>query len=280
MPADAPASTSSNPLRILHVISSLDARRGGTTAALLALVLAQIDARLRVSVVSTFSEGESDELANRMRQGGADVRLIGPTTQPLSRHPQITPPLEAMTRDADVVHIHALWEEIQHRAARAAERLNVPYLFTLHGMLDPWSLRQSRLKKQLYLMLRLRRDLNRAAAIHFTDETERDLTAPLKLRPPSIVERLIVDLSDFASPPPRGEFREKFPQVGDRPIVLFLSRLHPKKGLDLLLPAFVRAKLSDAVLVLAGPADDAYRAQLEAEAKSLDIASRVVFTGM
>src|SRR5881397_1940482 len=66
---------------------------------------------------------------NRMRQGGADVRLIGPTTQPLSRHPQIAATLEAMTRDADVVHIHALWEEIQHRAARAAQRLNVPYLF-------------------------------------------------------------------------------------------------------------------------------------------------------
>src|SRR4030095_9725268 len=122
---------------------------------------------------------------------------------------------------------------------RIAHAQRKPYTFTPHGMLDPWSLSQGRLKKQIYLALRLKRDLDQAAAIHSTAETEANLTASLNLAAPKIVERLIIDLSDFQPPLRRGQFRAKFAQqLGDRPFVLFMSRIHHKKGLDLLVPAF------------------------------------------
>jgi glycosyltransferase involved in cell wall biosynthesis len=238
---------------------------------------------LRVTIVSTHGPDFRDDIVHQLRSAGVGVILIGPTSRLLARHRQIKPVLRGLISQSDVVHIHGLWEEIQHQAATVARQRGVPYLITPHGMLDPWSLSQSAIKKRLYLALRLRHDLNNAAAIHFTDEVERDLTAPLKLTAPALVERLIIDLHDFASLPPRGQFRAKYRELltDDRPIVLFLGRLHHKKGLELLIPAMADVKPGNAVLVIAGPdSGDGYRARLEALARQQGIADRTLFTGM
>src|SRR5207237_6148022 len=108
-----------------------------------------------------------------------------------------------------VVHIHALWEEIQHQAARICRMKKVPYVVTPHGMLDPWSLNQSRLKKKLYLTWRGNRNLRGAAALHFTSATERDNARQLNVNRRAIVEPLGVDLREFESLPPRGSFRNR-----------------------------------------------------------------------
>jgi glycosyltransferase involved in cell wall biosynthesis len=156
-------------------------------------------------------------------------------------------------------------------------------------MLDPWSLRQSKWKKRLYMLWRLRRNLNRAAAIHFTTQIERDLAVPLKLKPPAVVETLGLDLKEFENLPPKGTFRAKYPQLGGRPIVLFLGRLHPGKGAEYLIPAFTHIvsprrhrgteAAADAVVVIAGPDSEGYRAKLEALVAGHGIGEQVVFTG-
>jgi glycosyltransferase involved in cell wall biosynthesis len=267
-------------MRILHVVPTIDPAQGGPISVLAGLAPAQVAAGMTVSVVATHTAGENVVLAERLRGAGVKVELVGPATGPLRRHPSLKPVVCAAVRAADVVHVHALWEEIQHQAARAAQRAGVPYLVTPHGMLDPWSLAQSRWKKKLYLAWRLRSNLRRARALHFTTKTEADLVAPLRLGPPSVVETLGVDFKEFEELPRPGAFRERYPAVGDKPVVLFLGRLHPKKGLDLLIPAFADAKLDDAVLVVAGPDADGYRAKLEAEVLARGLGSRVVFTGM
>src|SRR4051812_35768719 len=178
-------------MHILHVNSGVDPRQGGPTTAMLAMMHAQIDVGLKISVASTFGHDFESGAADQMKRIGADVHLIGPSTNLLAWHRDIKPTLRKLISTAEVVHIHGVWEEIQHQAARIAQAQGKPYMFTPHGMLDPWSLSQSRLKKQIYLALRLKRDLDQAAAMHFTDETERDLVAPLKIKAPTIVERLI-----------------------------------------------------------------------------------------
>jgi len=266
-------------MRVLHVISNIDPSLGGTSTALIALARAQRRAGLDVDVLSTFST-PSEATADELRRERIGVTLIGPTTNPLSRHPQIEPALREQVPRADVVHIHALWEEVQYRAARVARELGKPYVMTPHGMLDPWSLRQSKWKKRLYLALRLRANLNGATAIHYTSEIERDLAASLNLKPRTIVEPNGVDLAEFETLPPRGVFRAKHPMLGERPIVLFLSRIHPKKGLDLLIPQFARAAPVDTALVIAGPDADGYANEVRAIAERCGIRSRVLFTGM
>jgi glycosyltransferase involved in cell wall biosynthesis len=266
--------------RVLHVIPSIDPKLGGTTTALVGMAMAQKRAGLAVTVATMFHEGEDNSLGTAMQAEGITLHRIGPSTAFLQRHPDIVPTLSQLIPQHDVVHIHALWEEIQHQAARLSRKLKKPYVFTPHGMLDPWSLSQSRLKKTIYMMLRLRRNLNGAAAIHYTASTERDLVLPLKLKPKAIIEPNGIELGEFENLPDPGEFRAKFPAIGNRRIVLFLSRVHPKKGLDLLIPAWAKMRRDDAVLVIAGPDNDGYGPTLNAMIAQHGLEKDVIQTGI
>lgn len=248
--------------------------------ALAGLTGAQKRAGLDVDVAATFVASESTEQAATLQRQGIHAQAIGPARPPLRSHPDIKPTLKPLISSADIIHVHAIWEEIQHVAARLAVAAGKPYIFRPCGMLDPWSLRQSRLKKKIYMAWRLKRDLNRASAIHYTAETERDLASPLKLRPQAIVEPNGLNLSEFADLPAPEEFRRKFPQIGDRRIVLFLSRIHHKKGLDLLIPAFAQAKPDNTVLVIAGPDDQGYGATLNQLIDQHGIREHVLVPGL
>jgi glycosyltransferase involved in cell wall biosynthesis len=267
-------------MHVLHAISSIDPRDGGPPTALIGLATAQAAIGVKVSVVSTYTREGSKDAANRLTQAGVSVHLVGPAKGPLQRHPDLIKTLETAIASADVVHIHALWEDIQHQAAKLARKYRKPYLIRPCGMLDPWSLAQGRFKKRAYMALRLRRHLNLATALHFTTNAERDLTLRLKLRAPSIVEPNGIDLAEFQNLPPTGRFRARHRSIGDRSIVLFLSRLHYKKGVDLLIPAFAQANLANAVLVIAGPGESDYTAKLQQLAAQHNITDRIFFTGM
>ena len=267
-------------MNILHVCSNIDPAAGGTATVVLGLLRAQAKAGLKPRLVMTYPQACSPDFANRLESIGIPVDVIGPCGGKLNRHPAICPTLRKAMQMADIVHIHSVWEQIQHDAATQARKTGVPYIITPHGMLDPWSLRQGKWKKRLYLAWRLRRNLNGAAALHFTADVERDLTLPLKLKPQAIVEPNGIDLDEFNCLPARGTFRSKYPEIGNRPFVLFLSRLHPKKGLDVLIPAFAMGAPKETALVLAGPCSKEYRAELELLTQKYGINDRVIWTGM
>ena len=271
-------------MKVLHVISGLDPENGGPTFALMGMAAAQAAAGLKVSVLATWQIQSGFPLAQQLRDKGVAVDLIGQATGKLSRHPDLAGAVDRSVGEAGVVHIHALWEEIQHQTARAAQRRDVPYVVTPHGMLSPWSRAQgtvvNRWGKKLYLAARLRANLDRAAMIHFTTGAERDLVAPLGLKAPALVETIGLDLEEFRDLPPRGAFRAQHPEVANRPMVLLLSRLSPQKGLDRLIPAFAKLARPEAVLVLAGPDYDGYGEVVRRLVRENAIESRVLFAGM
>jgi glycosyltransferase involved in cell wall biosynthesis len=267
-------------MNVLHVCSSIDPRSGGPVEALRGLTTAQVEAGLAVKVVATWRREDELKLADALRERGVLLSLIGPCWGPLGWHRHMKSIVKEAMKQVSVVHIHGLWEEIQHRAARLALQLGKPYLIRPCGMLDPWSLGQGRWKKALYLRFRLRRDLNQAAALHFTTQTECDLTRPLGLRSTPLIEPNGISLDEFADLPRRGSFRSRHGIASDRSILLFLSRLHHKKGLDLLLPAVAQLPDREVLIVLAGPDHDGYRGFLEAEIARLGLTGRVLFTGM
>lgn len=267
-------------MRVLHLVSSLDPRAGGPPKALVGLANAQVQQGLDVMVLCTTRPGDEPDYVDLLKARGTEVTLVGPTRTPLELHPDLKKAIERSVKKADIVHIHGIWEQLQHLGALCARKQGVPYIIRPCGMLDPWSLRQSRWRKRAYLALRLRRDLNSAAAIHYTTPRERELADPLGLKPPAIVEPNGIDLSEFENLPPAGTFRSQHPQIGDRPMLLFLGRLHHKKGPDILIEAFAQAALPDAVLVLAGPGEDSYVAQLKALVAKHNLEDRVIFTGM
>jgi glycosyltransferase involved in cell wall biosynthesis len=269
-------------MRVVHVIPDLDPSSGGPAAGVLVLTehLAQLGAM--VTVASSWRGEAPPTAAEAMRRVGVLVELVGPARWPLYGHPAMPGLLTRLVGDADIVHIHALWEDIQHQAAVASRRLGKPYIFRSCGMLAPWSLRRSWLKKKLYMAWRLRRDLNGAAALHYTADAARDGAKVLGLRPPALVVPNGVNLREFDPLPPRGFLRHRYPALADRPVVLFLGRIHPKKGLDLLIPAFAQMRSTaaiDAVLVITGPDNTGYQAAVQKMVGDHHLGDRVIFTG-
>jgi len=187
--------------------------------------------------------------------------------------------------DADVVHLHTPWSIGNLQLARILRWLAKPYVVTIHGMLDDWSMAQRSLKKRLFLALAGRRFLESAAMVHFTAEQERAQAIrwiPAAAARTAVIP-LVFELGPYDNLPGPELAREAFPPCGgDEPTVLFLSRLHHKKGVELLIDA--AAVLHDRgrrfQLLIAGPGDDAYRATLAVRAESLGLAERVHFLGM
>jgi glycosyltransferase involved in cell wall biosynthesis len=180
----------------------------------------------------------------------------------------------------DIVHIHALFSYAAAPAAFCAQRSHVPYLVRPLGTLNRWGMMHRRPGlKQVSFRLIETPILRDASLIHFTSEQERSEAMDLAIRTPSVVIPNPLPSSPAACP--RGAFREKYPQLADRRILLFLSRFDRKKGLDLLLEAFakVHAKAPDVALVLAGGGDPSFIAELRAQAERLGVASDVFWPG-
>jgi len=186
---------------------------------------------------------------------------------------------------ADIVHLHTPWGPSNLQVARTARAAHLPYVVTPHGMLDDWSMKQNRLKKKTFLATVGRRFLESAARIHFTAESE--LAQATRWIPAagdrcSIVP-LIVDLTAFQHLPGPEPALAKYPAIdsGKRSI-LFLSRLHPKKGIEFLIEAAAMlANNSDSFQVLiAGPGDPSYVESLRQLVAKHALADRIHFLGM
>lgn len=249
---------------ILHVCNGLDPRRdGGMVPSILGMTgaLARRSGGVRI-VTPTPSTVE----AARIPDG---VTLDGPDSD-----------LEAAVRAASVVHIHGLWQGHGRRAAREATRARVPYLIASHGMADPWALRQKRWKKLAYAALVENRNLRGAACLHaLTGPEVGHLRRMAPFAPVALVPNG-VDLAAFTRLPDRSDFEEEFPELRGRFVLLFFSRVHKKKGLDLLAPALARVKkeFPQAHLLVAG-IDDGALAPFLQQAESLGIRDRITYVG-
>jgi glycosyltransferase involved in cell wall biosynthesis len=190
---------------------------------------------------------------------------------------------ETAIRGAHVLHLHTPWELSNLPLASAANRMRIPYVVSIHGMLDEWSLRQKWLKKRLFLALIGRRFLAGSARVHCAAAAELTQVSRF-LRPGSgVVLAYPIDLSDFADLPGTERSLREYPELaGDTPRILFLSRLHPKKRPDLVIEAVARLDGADqpCQLIMAGPGEPAYVAALRQLAHQRGLGRRVLFTGM
>jgi len=177
----------------------------------------------------------------------------------------------------ELLHIHALFSYPSTSAMAQARWAGVPYILRSIGQLSPWSLAQSRGRKRLLLRLIERRNLQQAAALHFTTSAERDEAAALGLAPPSLVLPLGVRGPD----PPVDPARSAHSSAAVR--FLFLSRLHPKKQLENLLDALalVQRHRPEAIweLAIAGDGEPRYVAALHERSRALGIGARCRWLG-
>ncbi len=272
-------------MRILHVIPSVNPALGGPTQVVLNLVKALRKISVDAEIVTTNDCGSTlleVPLSKRVDYYGIPVWFL----------PRFSPPLKefifswALTTwlwkhlaDYDLVDTHYLFSYAPTCAAAIARQRGIPYTVRTMGQLAPWALAQGRWKKQLYLRLLERRNLNRAAVVHCTSAGEAADVQHCGVTSPVVTVPLGVDPQPWI-PDAAARVRHRYGIPHDVPIVLFLSRLHYKKRPDLLLQAL--HWLGDRCpwhCVLAGSGDPDYTNYLMAQITELHIGDRVTMTG-
>ncbi len=221
-----------------------------------------------------------------------EIYSVGPAIgrSPLSRYryaPGMVPWLRMRARDYDAVIISGVWRYAARGAMRALVGGPVPYFVFTHGMLDPWFKKAkpwTHWGKQLSWLVSEGPLLRNAKNVLFTTQEEMQLANNSFW--PYHVDGLVVGYgtSDVQGNPleQMAAFRAALPLLADRRFLLFLSRIHPKKGCDLLIEAFADTAALDPTLdlVVAGPDQVGLVSGLQARAKALGIGSRVHFPGM
>jgi len=187
--------------------------------------------------------------------------------------------------DYDRVIVNGIWQYLSFAAWRRYAGSSIPYYVFPHGMLDPWfkeTFPLKHFKKWLYWPWAEYRVLRDAAAVIFTCEEER-LQARKSFwlyRARENVSPLGVEASPI-SPNAKSEFLSRYPQLQNTRNFLFLGRLHPKKGCDILLDAFAGLSSRESTsLILAGPDQIGWETDLRKQVERLNLTSRVIFTGM
>jgi len=180
---------------------------------------------------------------------------------------------------------HGLWQWPGVAAWKNFRSAGIPYLVFPHGMLDPWFKRTfpfKHLKKQAYWWLRQGRILRNARAVCFTTEEERRLAqgtfGPYHCR--EVVTGLGVADPPVDAERQTGKFLHQFPQLRGKKTLLYLGRMHPKKGLDLLIRSFLREKRDGEMLILAGPLEPVDRNLKNLQQETKGHEDKVVWTGM
>lgn len=261
-------------MKVLHVIPSTAARDGGPAVAIREMTAALARAGTDVSVATTDADGPREHLAvplgRPVRDGGVTYWFFARTTPgEWKLSVGLFRWLLAHAAEFDVVHVHAIFSFATLAACRTAKHAGVPYVLRPLGTLDPWSLQQKRWKKRIYYRLLERQHLTAAAAIHATSDSEREGVRLLGFGEKVRVVRLGVPVVEVGT---RGRERA-------RPLrLLFLSRLHPGKGIPLLLQALrdLRRAGTQVELTIAGSGPAPYREELEALSAALGLGPAVV----
>ena len=183
----------------------------------------------------------------------------------------------------DLIHVSLVWNFTVFSASIASILRKKPYIISPRGTLNYEAINiKSRNKKFFYFKLIAQHYLKRASAIHFTTEDEKEnVLNHLKLNNRNFIVPNGIDIEEYKQLPQAGSFKKKYPLLMNSKYILFLGRIHYKKGLDLLAKAF--GELSriypDLYMVVAGP-DNSYQKELEKMLRELHVFERVVFTGL
>jgi glycosyltransferase involved in cell wall biosynthesis len=235
-------------MKVLHIVGSLDTSAGGPSR----------------SVPQTCEQ---------LSQLGVQITLIArPSEHPVSVNTSKNLEVKFLSfeqlvsfgrlisnKEVDLIHLQHVWDPYLHIMAWWARRKNIPYIITPRGMLEPWILQQRPWKKKLGLFLYQRFDLKKAARIHATCELEKNNIRALGFKNPIEIIPNGVDLS---------EVKKVKTQYGTKKMV-FLSRIHPKKGIELLIEAWRDIDTTDWTLEIAGNGDQSYIDTLKRSAKDM-----------
>ena len=269
-------------MRILRIIASIDPKGGGPIEGLKLGAVAMRDMGHKTEVVSM-----DDPAAPHIGAFPFPVHPCGPRRVTGGFTPKLIPWIKQNANRFDAAVIHGLWNWASVGGWIGLRRAGLPYVLFTHGMMDPWfrdTYPRKHLLKQALWLAAQGRALRDADAVLFTSQEER-LSSRGVFFGYDYREKVVA--YGVAEPPQQSQldakaFHEMVPELGSRPYLLFLSRIHEKKGCDLLVDAFAdfASRHPGIDLVMAGPDRTGLRPQLEAMAERAGITRRIHWPGM
>jgi len=269
-------------VKILHIISSVNPAGGGPIEGIKQLGTTLESAGHQVEIASLDPPD-----APFLRQSPLPVYPLGPTTLGYAFTPRLIPWVRANRSRYDAVVVNGIWQFHSFGAWQALRNSSTPYVLFTHGMLDPWFKKQyplKHLKKWMYWPWAEYRVLRDAQAVLFTCEEERVLA-----RSSFWLYRCNEVVVSYGTAKPKGdpdqelsEFFTRYPGLRGKKLALFMGRVHPKKGCDLLIEAFAKvlSQKPDWHLLIAGPDQVGLQEALNYRAAQLGLASRITWMGM
>ena len=266
-------------MRILHVIRGL-ANSSGTTHIVGPLAEAQARQNHSVKVLFVEKTKEPAIVPDPSLVESQGFPMSVPSERGWSR--PFARAFHRAVRNTDIVHVHAIWNFPTWYAMREAHRAGVPYIVAPQGSLEEWALNRGRRLKALYASVAEKPYFDRAVAMQALTAAEASQCRRFGIKAPVMILPNGVDLSSVDRKKEKADLRAELSLPSNAVLFLFLGRVFPKKGLDLLIPAFARlAKAqSDIFLVIAGDdGGNGYRASMERLAQSHGIERRIHFLG-
>jgi glycosyltransferase involved in cell wall biosynthesis len=264
-------------MRHLHFTQSLEPLQGGGLGASAVALHDQFRASGLHSVLCSTHGGTPQ----RPKDGTLEFPRIKPDFIYYSRAMQRQAP--HLVREADVVHGHGLYVGSNFIFGREARRQGKPLVYHVQGMFDPWILRRSRWKKKLVHFFFEERNVRACRLWRALTGKEADQIRSLGFTAPVVVAPNGVHLEDYdVVLPTHGRSRLNLPErIQTKRWLVFMARLHPKKGLDLLLPAWSRMthQHQDWELIIAGPDEGGYLATIKSLISQLKLESNTTLPG-
>jgi glycosyltransferase involved in cell wall biosynthesis len=269
-------------VKVIQVVASINPEVGGPAVSVprLASALAALEVESTLASLDYTRHGPAPRVPGVSHVSFPAGRLARAAR---GWSPQFAARLCALAKDgADVVHGHGLWMLPNLYARRAAAAADRALVISPRGMLDEWALRRSRARKYLAWNLFERRNLSSARLFHATSSDEERSVRALGFQQPVALIPNGVDLPASTAHPGREVLERRFPKLAGKSWLLYMSRLHAKKGLPELIRVWkgVASGLADWHLVVAGPDLDGSGRDIEALSLKLGLHERLTFTGM
>ena len=269
-------------MKILHVTPSITPHGGGVATAVAGITTTLAQKDVECTVFSTVGTRVGDD---PYKLDGVESHVFH--TSKLARfwygHSlKLRSSLQKVIPSYDLIHIHDLWNYPGFAAYQVAKSTNKPYVMSIHAALDPDRLSFKAYKKRPYLKFIQRKILNQASTLFALTITEKEhienlgISSPISVIPNGIFPEI------FNTPNFQAGVLKQLSQVKDKYIILYLGRIHPLKGIDLLVEAFgdIAKIREDVCLVIAGDDEVGYRSQLELQLSNLGILDKTIFTGL
>ena len=270
-------------MNLLHVISSVNPKGGGPIEGIKQLNTAMLAMGITVEIACCDAPDSPWLYSNQL----TTTHALGPSHLGYSYSPRLLSWLRKNAHRFDAVIVNGIWQYHSLAVRQALAGTGTPYFVFTHGMLDPWfryTYPLKHIKKWLYWPWAEYRVLRDARAVVFTCEEER-LLARQSFNLYKANE--VVTTYGTANPPQNGEqlaqrYLDHNPHLQGKRIALYLSRIHVKKGCDLLIDAFADIAKTDPHLhlVMAGPDQTKWGDQLRAQAEARGISDRISWPGM